>query len=132
MLTHGGKFLTNGITVSYLSLLAEIDRERFAPICVVERDAVRGFTDRLLLLRRVPGDVRVLGRVGRMNVTSDEQRVIDDFLAHGQFTSEPMRQCYLGAFRREALRLFGYARVDRVVSFDGYRPYSSSCATTSL
>lgn len=123
ILSYGGKFLTNGITISYLSMLAQLDSSQLNTFCVVEPDAIRGFEERVALLGRIPEHVQLLGRYGPMNLTCEEKRVVDYFASRHRFASGAMRECYLNAFRREAQRLFGYGRWDRVVNFDGYGHY---------
>jgi CDP-glycerol glycerophosphotransferase len=123
VLFYQGSFIPNGITTSYLNLVNNVDGVENRMFVAIEPSAVNSEGRRLEKFALNPDHVQVLGRVGIQLVTAEERWVIDKFNATGDLASAELWDVYDGAFQREFRRLFGDARFDAVICFEGYARY---------
>jgi CDP-glycerol glycerophosphotransferase len=123
VLFYQGSFIPNGITTSYLNLVSNVDNVGNRIFLAIEPSTVKSEERRLDKFAQNPDHVQVLGRVGGQLVTAEERWVIDKFNATGDLASAELWAIYDRAFKREFRRLFGDARFDSVVCFEGYARY---------
>lgn len=121
-------FIPNGITASALNLfssMSEFDPE--SRICVaVNPNAVSSDPLRLEKFAELPSDVQVLARVGRMNLSPEENWITRRLSDRFSLESEKMWEIYSAAYRREFRRLFGETHFDTIIDFEGYSLYWTS------
>ncbi|WP_211878091.1 CDP-glycerol glycerophosphotransferase family protein [Pseudarthrobacter albicanus] len=123
VLFYQGSFIPNGITTSYLNLVSNVDSVSNRMFVAIDPSAVKSEEGRLEKFAQNPGHVQVLGRAGIQLVTAEERWVIDKFNATGDLATPELWDIYDRAFKREFRRLFGDARFDSVVCFEGYARY---------
>ncbi|MEC5190994.1 MULTISPECIES: CDP-glycerol glycerophosphotransferase family protein [unclassified Arthrobacter] len=123
VLFYQGSFIPNGITTSYLNLVSNVDKGYNRLFVAVEPSTVASDERRLEKFSQNPDHVQVLGRVGGQLVTAEERWVIDKFNATGDLASPELWDIYDRAFQREFRRLYGDAKFDAVVCFEGYARY---------
>ncbi len=134
VLFYQGSFIPNGITTSYLNLVSNVDNASNRMFLAVEPSTIESEERRLDKFAQNPDHVQVLGRVGSQLVTAEEKWVIDKFNATGNLASAELWDIYHRAFQREFRRLYGDARFDSVVCFEGYARYWAAlfASTTNL
>lgn len=118
-----GSFIPNGITTSYLNLVSNLDSVSNRMILAIDPSGIKSEQRRLEKFAQQPEHVQVLGRVGGQLVTAEERWVIDKFHSTGNLPSAELWDVYDHAFKREFRRLFGDARFDSVICFEGYVRY---------
>lgn len=116
-----GSFIPNGITSSFLNLSQTLaENSQIRQTVVLQPEAVWNHEDRFEKFEQLDDSVRAIGRVGGMAQTPEEEWLISQFNKNFEFSSQMHRDIYLHAFRREFRRMFGDAKFDRVVCFEGY------------
>ena len=119
VLMYLGGVLPNGITMSALSLLDNIDYDRF-DISVFYPHQTRA--DRAALIDQVNSNARLIPRIGGMLGSKLEMRALQsrDRSQHRSHASDVTR--HRRVLRDEWVRCFGDATFDYVVDFSGYSP----------
>lgn len=118
LLLHSGVLAENGITHSFMNLLAQIDYERFdVTAYVVDNPDKPGVREKIA---DIDPHVRVLVRTGAcvMTVDEDARRL---FATERGLYRKSMRRLYpMEMVKREFYRCFGDAKFDYIVDFEGY------------
>jgi glycosyltransferase involved in cell wall biosynthesis len=121
LLIYLGGMAQNGITASVLSLLDNIDYDRFD---------VSGFfaenrrSERQALIARINPNVRLLRRSGGMLASPLVARAVRQGAGWwGRSSHHRALRRHRRALRDEWLRCFGDARFDHVIDFSGYSPF---------
>ena len=126
VLLYAGSFIPNGVTASYLNLVSQLPADRYNLHTVVDPGTVASDPSRQAKFMASPHHVRAIGRVGIHLVTPEERWVIDKFNSQHDLDSEEMWTIYERAHRREFQRIFGPAKFDAIVSFEGYARFWAS------
>ncbi|MCW7538932.1 XcbB/CpsF family capsular polysaccharide biosynthesis protein [Aquabacterium sp. A7-Y] len=126
LLFFGGSFIPNGITTSFLNLIGALDPERYDITVAVEPGQIASYAERKERLGQLPEHVKVIGRVGGLNCSLEERRVLDEFNTRNKLPSEAMKDVYRRVFRREFQRMFGLAAFDAIIDFEGYSRFWAS------
>lgn len=126
ILFYAGAFPPQGITASALNLLGAMDQERDTVTLTIDPDAVASAPERMERFSRVPSAVQVVARFGNMLLSPEERWVRDYMNRCYRLPNERMWQVYKRAYAKEFERLFGGARFDALVDFDGYSIYWTS------
>lgn len=120
LLFYQGNFIPNGITSSFLSLLAHLDSRQYDISVVIDPNAIANFADRLERLGQLPPHVRILPRIGHTLLSIEERWIDEQFSRIGSFTSPEQELIHAAAYQREYRRLFGEVHFDAVINFEGY------------
>ncbi|MGV0110480.1 CDP-glycerol glycerophosphotransferase family protein [Arthrobacter sp. CP30] len=120
MLMYQGSFIPNGITSSYLNLTSHLDPQDTQVFVTIEPSSISSDETRVEKFEQNPDHVRVLPRVGGQLISAEERWIVDKFNAQGDLQTEEQWSIYHGAFAREFRRMFGSARFDALVCFEGY------------
>ncbi|MFZ3415598.1 CDP-glycerol glycerophosphotransferase family protein [Arthrobacter sp. 3Tela_A] len=120
VLMFQGSFMPNGITSSYLNLVAHIDPESTNLYTVLDPVALASEPSRIEKFAERPDHVRVLARVGAHLVTPEERWVIDKLNHQHSLATEEMWDIVRRAFAREFARVFGTASFNTIICFEGY------------
>jgi CDP-glycerol glycerophosphotransferase len=120
LLFYGGPFMPNGITTSYLNLLSHIDSSKYAITIAVDAHAVTEYEERMEQFSRLPDHIQKFGRSGRMNMTLEERSIVELLNQKSNLLTDEMWALYYKAHEREYRRLFGEAKFDVLVNFEGY------------
>lgn len=120
LLIHLGGMLPNGITSSALSLLDNIDHDRFDVSVTFPHTTVK---DRLRLVGLIHPRVRLFPRFGGINGSKLQ---VTSLVAVKRRTPEQHRKSLArhgDLMRDEWVRCFGESEFDHVVDFSGYAPF---------
>jgi CDP-glycerol glycerophosphotransferase len=123
---YEGPFMPNGITSSFLNLTKSLDPQRYDITVAIDPDSIATAPERLEKLKGLPEHTHVIGRVGAWLRTAEERWVGEHFEMHNGLPTEHMWDVYNTACRREYRRMFGYARYDAHVLFEGYSRFWSA------
>lgn len=126
LLFCAGEFMPNGITVSFLNLMNEIDYDQYEVSVAISPDAVLRDSKHLDQFYNLPQAAKTIPRVGRMCRTIEEEWIEKHFSRHNEFPSINFEETYRKLFHREFIRMFGHSCFDSVVEFSGYSRFWSS------
>lgn len=126
ILFYAGPFAGNGITHSFLNLTKNIDYKQYDITLIVEGNLIYSDKIRYDLFKNINNNVNILGVTGGMLYSIDEEHIKYLFNQMQYYDDENMRNILNNAFKREFQRLFGDARFDYVIQFDGYSRYWTS------
>ena len=127
ILMFGGRFLPNGITASLIHLLESLDESKVEVTLLVEPENITGSERNSECFAKVPKHVRVIPRVGRMNMTIEERHIHETFKREARLPENPEALAiFRGMFEREYDRLLGDSRFDAAIDFEGYNLYWAS------
>lgn len=124
ILFYEGQFIPNGITSSFLNLMKELSLSKNYRVSIaadpglIAADALRREK-----FSSLPGDVQVVGRVGRMSLDPEESWLLRRFGALHEIEAPEMKAILAAAYRREYERVFSDARFDVLVNFEGYSSF---------
>ncbi len=127
LLLSGGAVLFNGLTRSLISLLRQIDYDRYDVTVYVRLQD----NSPLAFLDEIPEQARVLTRVGAIGFTKREDALRATYDGFGKFNPVVNKTYPRKAFAREARRCFGCAHFDRAIDFNGYEQMLSEIIVAS-
>jgi CDP-glycerol glycerophosphotransferase (TagB/SpsB family)/glycosyltransferase involved in cell wall biosynthesis len=120
LLLYAGGFVPNGVTSSCLNLVRTLDDSKYRICIAIDILSVTKDRSRVQKFGLLPEAVQVLARSGSVTWSPEERWVEWRFRNRNAFDSDAMQEVYKAAFRSEARRMFGSARFDAVIQFDGY------------
>ena len=121
ILIYLGGLLDNGITNSALSLLNNLDHDRF-DVSVCYAHSNRRYRQRNEA--KINENVRVFPRIGGINGSKLFVHGRKVLLERGtEASSGVQRRAQLRLFRQEWVRCFGDSKFDHIVDFSGYGPF---------
>lgn len=125
ILLFEGHFIPNGITSSAKQLNAVLRRNGSNVVIAIEPGAVTSFEERADAFRTSVFDCDILPRIAG-SIDTAEQRWLISRQHQGQFLSEPQLDSVHEAYKKEFHRLYGSAKFDVVVGFEGFSLYWSN------
>lgn len=125
-LFHGGPFVPNGITSSFLRLVSQLDRQSCSISLAVDPWMLESYPQRLQRFEELNSDVQVLGRISQPVASAEEQWLDQEFQRKGGRVNSHAKQLLVGMYQREFRRLYGDTRFDAVVDFGGYAYFWSA------
>lgn len=125
-LFYAGSFIPNGVTASYLNLVNRLPSDKWNLHTVVDPVAVASEAGRQEKFASNPAHVRAIGRVGIHLVSPEERWVVDKFNTQHNLDNEEMWDIYHRAHQREFLRIFGRAKFEAIICFEGYARFWAS------
>jgi CDP-glycerol glycerophosphotransferase len=123
ILIYGGAFIPNGVTTSLVNLLNTIDTNQYSVTLAIDANTIKLDNKKLAQFEKVGYEIKVIGKFGRMTTTLEEKWIIDNFNIHKTFSESEKVEIFNRAYQREFLRVFGMARFDTIISFEGYNSY---------
>lgn len=120
LLIYGGPFMQNGITTSLLNLLHSIDKEKYAVTLVVNPGSVASEHIRIANFEKIPSEVNIVGRVGRMNLSLEDRFIHSINNRDYTLYSTEAQQVLQNSWKHEFKRVFGDGRFDSLIHFEGY------------
>lgn len=120
ILLYGGNFTPNGINTSYLNLLNNIDKSKYNIVIAIDPKSIKSDEKRMEQFQNLHENIQVIPRVGSMIMTVEEQKIKNDFAINMEMGNAEKMQNYTNLYQREFKRIFGYAKFDAVVEFNGY------------
>lgn len=120
LLIYGGPFMQNGITTSLLNLLHSIDKEKYVITLVVNPGSIASEHIRIANFEKIPSEVNIVGRVGRMNLSLEDRFVHSINNRDYTLYSKEAQQVLQNSWKHEFKRVFGDGRFDSLIHFEGY------------
>jgi len=120
ILIYGGEFNSNGINTSFINLLNNIDLSSYLVTVLINPAGVKTNEKKLEEFSKISKDIKVIGRVGRMTMTLEEQWIQNTFNSQRTLTNDEMWDKYKTLFKREYKRMFSNAKFDYLIEFNGY------------
>ncbi|STZ76012.1 putative glycosyl transferase [Bergeriella denitrificans] len=119
LLFFGGEFMPNGITASLINLLTNIDKEKYTVSLLIDPNAIASDEKRLEQFYKLPSDIRIIPRVGRMNRTVETDWI--EFKANiYKYLPKNMEPYFNEGYKYEFQRMVGFSNFDALIEFSGY------------
>ncbi|WP_237586513.1 CDP-glycerol glycerophosphotransferase family protein [Actinobacillus pleuropneumoniae] len=115
-----GPFIPNGISRSFLNLMASIKDSGKNITLLINGSDIAQDQKRLEEFNNLPSNITVLSRVGRTPMTLEELWVRNKFEETYQIYSESFTNTLLKVYKREVRRLLGNSSFDNAIHFEGY------------
>lgn len=119
LLFYGGVLVTNGIEHSFMTLLQQIDYEKFDVTVITRKGKDRLAEERI---EHLPKEVRVLYHDISVSATAEEYARHQLIMEHGLDAGV---RAPAAMYEREIRRMTGHAKFDYVIEFTGYSTYFS-------
>lgn len=124
LLFFNGHFPTNGITASFLNLMENLCNANGDQITVaIEPRRIESQPAWREKFDSLPDRIKVHSRVGSLVQSPEERWVADSFGKQREFAGVEMRNVFRGAYQREYIRIFGRAKIDALINFEGYNGF---------
>jgi CDP-glycerol glycerophosphotransferase len=120
ILINVGGMLANGITASALSLLDNLDHNRYDVSVSFPHTTM---PERLQMIDRINPQVRLFPQPASLNGSKLRIRMLAAVNGRSARRRQVLRSGYTELMRAEWHRSFGASRFDAVVDFSGYEPY---------
>ena len=122
LLFYAGDFKPNGVTSSFISLLNNIDYNKYdVSIILLKKDN----PDYLDKIRQINHNARILCRAGTYSQTLLEHCANEIILQKGIGSPQLKNKMPSELYLREWYRCFGFTKFDIVINFTGYSPFYS-------
>nr|WP_312326955.1 CDP-glycerol glycerophosphotransferase family protein [Acinetobacter oleivorans] len=125
-LFYSGPFMRNGITTSFINLANNLVKDGHIVTVAVDPGSISNHDERLELISKLGSGVNIIGRVGPMTFNIEERFLHSE--RNRDYTLENKEMCKLWerSWSMEYIRLFGNAKFDCVVNFEGYSNFWAS------
>jgi len=123
ILIYGGAFIPNGVTTSLVNLINSIDTKKYSVTLAIDPNIIKLDDKKIAQFNKIKYEIKVIGRFARMTTTLEEKWIIDNFNIHKSFSTKEKEELFNRAYRREFSRVFGMAKFDTIISFEGYNSY---------
>ncbi len=120
VLIQGGKFMSNGITSTLISLVKKLDTDKVQPIITVDSKTIAENEGSMKLLSKIADDAQIITRCGGLAANYEEKRVIRSFHVNKQFLNDEHKLRFAGIYKKEYQRIFGGYKFDHVIDFVGF------------
>ncbi|EFL77936.1 CDP-glycerol glycerophosphotransferase family protein [Actinobacillus pleuropneumoniae] len=130
LLIYGGPFMGNGITTSVINLIANIDRSKYTITLVIDPGSIEKEVGRLIQFEKLPQDINVVARVGRMDMDLEERYIHGLNNQHYELQSSVAQDILWNSWEKEYQRIFGNAKFDSLIQFEGYNRFWSGVFTS--
>lgn len=130
ILFYVGPFMGNGITTSALNLIANINPDKYTISLVIDPGSIEKEEGRLLQFDKLPHHVNVIGRVGRMDMTLEDRYIHGLNNQHFELISNSAQESLNDSWMQEYQRIFGGAKFDAFVHFEGYNRFWAGVFTS--
>jgi len=125
ILIYGGPLMANGITTSFINLCNLIDKSKYTVTITFDPNAVLLEDTRIEQFNKFNRDIKVIPRFGKMLMTLEERELIGRFNTGRGLNGSEMWDIFEYAHKREFKRVFGYAKFDHIINFEGYTVFWS-------
>ena len=120
ILIYGSDLRGNGVTQSLLSLLEQMNYEKYDVSVLAVLNAKNTNGD---MIESVDSRARVLTQIGKINGIKEEMSIYDTIIEKGLSSFDAVKNYPKSLFRREFQRMFGWTKFDCVIEFTGYSPH---------
>ncbi len=129
LLFYCGPFMRNGITTSAINLLSNIDQNKYTITLVIDPGSIEKEQARLMQFAQLP-NINVIARVGRMNLNLEDRYIHSMNNQDFGLDSDGAKAVLQQSWDFEYKRVFGYAKFDSLIQFEGYNPFWSGVFTS--
>lgn len=126
ILFYAGPFMRNGITTSFINLVNTLIKLDYSITVVVDPGAVSKFPERLEQISKLNSNVNIVGRVGGMNFSIEERYIHAERNRDFVLNNKEMQDIWCFSWQTEFKRIFGNAKFDCVINFEGYSNFWSA------
>ena len=126
LLFYSGPFMRNGITTSFINLANNLVSTGHVVSVVVDPNPIAKSPERLEQISKLDSRVNIIGRVGGMNLSIEERYVHAERNRDYDLTNDEMFNCWKESWRTEYKRIFGNAKFDAIINFEGYSIFWAS------
>ncbi|EIA89735.1 CDP-glycerol glycerophosphotransferase family protein [Campylobacter coli] len=123
ILFYPGALMPNGITSSFRNLINTFNQNNYNIHISIDASSVEGYLDRIKLFNEIKDKILTIPSVGNINYTLEEYFVYIYFLEHNNWQNLSAKMLFEKIFKREFRRLYGDAKIDSLINFDGYTRY---------
>ncbi|HEF3794848.1 TPA: CDP-glycerol glycerophosphotransferase family protein [Campylobacter jejuni] len=123
ILFYPGALMPNGITSSFRNLINTFNQNNYNIHISINASSVEGYLDRIKLFNEIKDKILTIPSVGNINYTLEEYFVYIYFLEHNNWQNLSAKMLFEKIFKREFRRLYGDAKIDSLINFDGYTRY---------
>lgn len=114
-----GPLLSNGIVRSFNNLVSCLDEKHERVLLISPNDIVAD-VNRMEEFNRLPTNLSVFGRTGRMLMTLEEIWIRKKFAESFEFSSPMFKEKLVRMYQRECRRMFGDTYFNSSINFEGY------------
>jgi len=125
ILIYGGPLMANGITTSFINLCNLIDKSKYTVTITFDPSAVLLEDTRIEQFHKLNREIKVVPRFGKMLMTLEERELIGRFNSDRGLNGSEMWDIFEHAHQREFKRVFGYAKFNHIINFEGYTVFWS-------
>ncbi len=129
LLFYCGPFMRNGITTSAINLLSNIDQDKYTITLVIDPGSIEKEQARLTQFAQLP-NINVIARVGRMNLNLEDRYIHSMNNQDFGLDSDCAKAILQQSWDFEYKRIFGYAKFDSLIQFEGYNSFWSGVFTS--
>lgn len=120
VLIQGGKFLSNGITTTLISLIKKLDKNKIQPIVTIDSKTLEDSEQGMELLSKIVDEVQVISRCGNLSATSYDLKAVRSYHRQRKFLNDEHKSRYASVYQREYRRIFGEFKFDHIIDFVGF------------
>ncbi|OCX43222.1 CDP-glycerol--glycerophosphate glycerophosphotransferase [Campylobacter ornithocola] len=123
LLFYPGALMPNGITTSFKNFVNTFNQNGYNIHVSIDASSVEGHLERIEFFNEIKNKFLTLSSVGNMNYTFEEYFIYTYFLEHNNWQNQLAKTFFEKIFRREFRRMYGDAKIDSLINFDGYTRY---------
>ncbi|EPP1572619.1 CDP-glycerol glycerophosphotransferase family protein [Campylobacter lari] len=123
LLFYPGALMPNGITTSFKNFINTFNQNDYNVHMSIDASSIEGRLERIEVFNDIRDRILTISSVGNVNYTLEEYFVYVYFLEHNDWQNLSAKMQFEKIFKREFRRLYGDAKIDSLVNFDGYTRY---------
>lgn len=122
LLFYAGDFKPNGVTSSFISLLDNLDYDKYDVSVILLKKENPEYLEKIY---QINSKARILCRAGTYSQTLLEHCANEIILQKGISTEPLKKKMPIELYKREWDRCFGFTKFDIIINFTGYSPFYS-------
>lgn len=123
LLFYPGAFMPNGITTSFKNLMNTFEDDKCNIYVSVDAHSIESYKERIQFFNEIKDKFSTISSVGNINYTLEEYFIYTYFLEHNNWQNLSAKMLFEKMFKREFRRIYGGAKIDSLINFDGYTRY---------
>nr|WP_254449996.1 CDP-glycerol glycerophosphotransferase family protein [Campylobacter lari] len=123
LLFYPGALMPNGITTSFKNFINTFNQNNYNVHISIDASSIEGYLERIEVFNEIKDKILAISSIGNINYTLEEYFVYAYFLEHNNWQNLSAKILFEKIFKREFRRLYGDAKIDSLINFDGYTRY---------
>lgn len=123
LLFYPGALMPNGITTSFKNLINTFKNNSYNIHVSIDASSVGEHLERIEFFNEIKDKFSTLSSVENINYTLEEYFIYAYFLEHNNWQNLSAKMLFEKMFKREFRRIYGDAKIDFLINFDGYTRY---------